>query len=93
MAVKSRMRWVGIVAVMGRNRNLCTVLVGKPEGKRSLGRLRCRWEDIIQMNLKQIGWEGMECVYLAQDRDKWQAVVSMVMNLWVVLDVGNFLTT
>lgn len=45
------------------------------------------------MNLKQIGWEGMECVYLAQDRDKWQAVVSMVMNLWVVLDVGNFLTT
>lgn len=81
------------MAVMGRNRNLCTVLVGKPEGKRSLGRLRCRWEDIIQMNLKQIGWEGMECVYLAQDRDKWQAVVSMVMNLWVVLDVGNFLTT
>jgi len=59
------------------------VLVGKPEAKRSLGRPRRRWEDNIKMNLQVVGCEGMEWIELAQDRDRWQAPVSAVMNLLV----------
>jgi len=57
--------------------------VGKPEAKRSLGRPRRRWEDNIKMNLQVVGCEGMEWIELAQDRDRWQAPVSAVMNLLV----------
>jgi hypothetical protein len=64
-------------------RNVYTILVGKPEGKTPLGRSRRRWEDNIKMDLKAIGWEGVEWIHLAQDRDKWRALVSTVMNLRV----------
>jgi hypothetical protein len=57
--------------------------VGKPGGKRPLGRPRRRWEDNIKMNLREIGWGGMEWIYLAQDMDQWRALVNTVMNLRV----------
>jgi hypothetical protein len=59
-------------------------LVGKPEGKRQRGRPRHRWEDIIRMDLRQIGWDGMDWNDLARDRDQWRALVNMVMNLQVL---------
>jgi hypothetical protein len=55
--------------------------MGKPEAKRPLGRPRCRWEDGIKMDLRQIGWGSVEWIQLAQDRDWWRALVNMVMNL------------
>ena len=58
-------------------------LVGKPEGKRPLGRPRCRWEDNIKMDLQEVGCGGMDWIELAQDWDRWQALVSTVMNLRV----------
>jgi hypothetical protein len=83
--IKSRrMRWAGHVACMGEGRNVYRVLVGKPEGKRSLGRPRRRWEDGIKMALGEIGWGGVEWIYLAQDRDRWRALVNAVMNLRVL---------
>jgi hypothetical protein len=57
--------------------------VGKPEGKRPLGRLRRRWEDNIRMDLREIGWGGMDWIDVAKDRDQWRAVVNTVMNLRV----------
>jgi hypothetical protein len=74
--VKSRrMRWAGHVARMGEDRKLYKVFVGKPEGKRPLGRPRRRWEDVLG---------GVDWIRLAQDRDRWRAVVSAVMNLRVL---------
>jgi hypothetical protein len=72
------------VARMGEGRNVYRVLVGKSEGKRPLGRPRCRWEDGIKMDLRDIGWGGVEWIQLAQDRDRWRAVVNAVMNLRVL---------
>jgi hypothetical protein len=57
--------------------------VGKPEGKRPLGRPRRRWEDNIRMDVREIGWGGMDCIDLAQDRDQWRALVNTVMKLRV----------
>jgi hypothetical protein len=83
--IKSRrMRWAGHVARMGEGRNVYRVLVGKPEKKRPLGRPRHRWEDGIKMDPREIGWGGVECIHLAQDRDRWRAVVNAVMNLRVL---------
>jgi hypothetical protein len=59
-----------------------TILVGRPEGRRPLGRPRCRWEDNIKMDLQEVGW-GMDWIELAQDRDRWWALVNAVMNLRV----------
>jgi hypothetical protein len=59
------------------------VLVGKPEGKRPLGRPRCRWEDNIKMDLQEVGCRGMGWIELAQDRDRWRVIVSAVMNFRV----------
>jgi hypothetical protein len=59
------------------------VLVGRPEGKRPLGRPRHRWEENIKMDLQQVGCGGKDWIGLAQDRDRWQALVTVVMNLWV----------
>ena len=82
--VKSRrMRWAGHVARMGQGRGVHRVLVGKPEGKRTLGRPRCRWEGNIKMDLQEVEWGCEEWMELAQDRDRWRALVSTVMNLGV----------
>jgi hypothetical protein len=59
------------------------LLVGKPEGKKPLGRPRRRWVDRIKIDLKEIGWDGMDWVELAQDRDQWRALVNTMMNLRV----------
>jgi hypothetical protein len=83
--IKSRkMRWAGHVARMGEGRNAYRVLVGKPEGKQPLGRPKRRWEDVIKMDLREIGWGGVEWIHLAQDRDRWRDVVYAVMNLRVL---------
>jgi hypothetical protein len=77
------MRWAVNVARMGEDRKVYKVLVGKPEGKRPLGRPRRRWEDGIRMDLREIGLGCVDWIRLAQDRDRWRAVVSAVMNLRV----------
>jgi hypothetical protein len=69
---------------MGEGRNVYRVLVGKPEGRRPLGRPRRRWEDGIRMDLEETGWGGVEWIHLAQDRDHWRALVNAVMNLRVL---------
>jgi hypothetical protein len=69
---------------MGEERKVFKVLVGKPEGKRLLGRPRRRWEDGIRMDLREIGLGDVDWILLAQDRDRWRAVVSAVMNLRVL---------
>jgi hypothetical protein len=80
--IKSRrMRWAGHVARIKENGHAYTILVGKPEGKRPLGRPTRRWEDNIRMDLREIGWGGMHWIY--QDRDQWRALVNTVMNLRV----------
>jgi hypothetical protein len=61
--------------------NACRLLVGKPEGKKPLGRPRCRWADNIKMDLREIGWGGMDWIDLTDDRDHWRAFVNAVMNL------------
>jgi hypothetical protein len=63
--------------------NACRILVGNPEGKRPLGRPRGRWVDNVKMDLREIEWDGMDWIYLAQDRDQWRALVNAVMNLRV----------
>jgi hypothetical protein len=69
---------------MGEERKVYKVLVGKPEGKIPLGRPRCRWEDGIIMDLREIGLGGVDWIRLAQDRGRWRDVVSAVMNLRVL---------
>ena len=82
--VKSRrMRWAGHVACMGEGRGVHRVLVEKPEGKRPLGRPRCRWEDNIKMDLQEVGGSCEDWLELAQDRDRWRTLVSTVMNFRV----------
>jgi hypothetical protein len=83
--VKSRrMRWAGHVARMGEERKVYKVLLGMPEGKRPLGIPRRRWEDGIRMDLLETGLGGVDWIRLSQDRDRWRAVVSAVMNLRVL---------
>jgi hypothetical protein len=67
---------------MGEGRGAYRVSVGRPEGRRPLGRPRRRWED-IKMDLQEVGWRGMDWVDMAQDRDRWRVLVSAVMNLRV----------
>jgi hypothetical protein len=82
--IKSRrMRWAGHVAWMGEGRGMYRVLVGKPEGKRPLGSPRRSWEDNIKMDLQEVGCGGMDWIELAQNRDRWRALVNVVMNLRV----------
>ena len=78
-----RMRWVGRVALMGESRGLYRVLVGKPEGKKPLGRPRHSWENNIKMDLQEVGCEGMDWLDLAEDRNRWRTLVNGVMNLQV----------
>jgi hypothetical protein len=82
--IKSRkIRWVGHVARMGERSSAQGVLVEKLEGKRPVGRSRCRWEGDIKINRKEREWGCMDWINLAQDRDEWRALVNMVMNLQV----------
>ena len=78
-----RMRWAGHVARMGEERGVYRVLVGKPEGRRPMGRHRRGWVDIIRMDLQEVGCGYMDWIGLAQDRDRWRTLVSAVMNLGV----------
>jgi hypothetical protein len=83
--IKSRrMRWVGHVAHMGEERNVYSVLMGKPERNKPLERPRHRWEDGIRMDLREIGWGSVDWIQLALDRDQWRALVNTVMNLRVL---------
>jgi hypothetical protein len=68
---------------MGAKRNVYMILVGKPEGKRPLGRPRRRWVDNIKMDVREIRWDGMDWIELVQDRDQWRALVNTVLNLRV----------
>jgi hypothetical protein len=82
--IKSRrMRWVGHVARMGEGRGVHRVLVGRPEGKRPLGRPRRRWEDNIKLDVWETGIDGANWIQLAQNRVQWQAFANTVMNLHV----------
>jgi hypothetical protein len=83
MIKSRRVRWVGRVARIGKRRNAYRILVGKPEGKRPLGRPKRRWEDSIKIDLREIGLGcGMYWIDLAQDRDQWRAL-NTVTNLRV----------
>jgi hypothetical protein len=80
--IKSRRtRWAGHVARIGKKRNAYMILVGKPEGKRSLGKPRRRWVDNIKMDLREIGCDGVDWIDMAQDREQWKALVNTVLNL------------
>jgi hypothetical protein len=68
---------------MGEKRNAYKLLVGKPEGKRPLGRPRRRWVDNIRMDLGEVGWSDVDCIGLTQDRDRWRALVNSVLNFRV----------
>ena len=82
--IKSRrMRWAGHVARMGEERRVYRVLMGKPEGRRLMGRPRRRWVDNIRMYVQEMGCGYMDWIGLAQDRDRWRTLVSSVMNLRV----------
>jgi hypothetical protein len=78
-----RMRWAGHVARMGEMRGAYNILVGRLEGRRPLERPRRRWEDNIKMDLREIGFGAVDWIHLAQDRDRWRALVNTVMNLRV----------
>jgi hypothetical protein len=68
---------------MGEGRAAYKILVGRPEGRRPLRRPRHRWEKNIKMDLQEVGWDCMAWIDMAQDRDRWRALVNAVMNLWV----------
>jgi hypothetical protein len=72
----------------GEKRATYRFLVGKPELKRPFGRPRCRWEDNVKMDLKEVGWSGMDWIHVAQGRDQWQAVMNTIMN-----PAGKFLSS
>ena len=83
----------GTRSIMGEGRGMYGVLVGKPGEKRPLGRPRHRWENNIRMDLQEVGCRGKDWIKLAQDRDRWWALVNALMNLRVPSNAGNFLTS
>jgi hypothetical protein len=83
MIKSRRMRWAGHVARVGEWRGAYRILVGRPEGMRPLGRLRRRCEDNFKMDLQEVGWGDMDWIDMAQDRDRWRALVNALMNLRV----------
>jgi hypothetical protein len=83
MIKSRRMRWAGHVARMGQKRTAYRILVGKPEGKRPLGRLRRRRVDNIKIDLREMEWDGIDRIDLAQDRNQWRTFVNTMKNLRV----------
>jgi hypothetical protein len=81
MIKSRRMRWAGHVARMGQRRGLHRVLMEKHKGKKTHGRSRHKWDDNIKMDLQEVGCEGMDWIELAQDRNRWWALVNAVINL------------
>jgi hypothetical protein len=77
------MRWAGHVTRIGEKRNAYRLLVGKPDGKRPLGRLRCRYVDNIMMDLGEVGWSDVDWSGLAKDRNGWRALVNSILKLRV----------
>jgi len=77
----TRIKWAGHVALVGKKRNTYKILVGKPDGKKQLGRLRRRFGDNIKMKLKEIGYEGVDWICLIRGKDKLRALVSTVLNM------------
>jgi hypothetical protein len=84
------MRWAGTCSTNGGKRNAYRILVGKPEGKRPLGRSRRRWVDNIKIDLRETGWKAVDWIDMAQGRDEWRALGNIVLNLpvpsWEVLE-------
>ena len=78
-----RLGWAGHIARTEQSRNAYRVLVGKPEGKRPLGRPKHRWEDNIKMDLRKVGCDSGDCISLSEDRDQWRTYIRAVMNLRV----------
>jgi hypothetical protein len=70
-------------STIDEKRNACRILVGMPKGKRPLGRPRRRWVDNVRIDLRETGWDGMDWIDLAQDRDQWMALMNTIMNLRV----------
>jgi hypothetical protein len=93
MIKSRRVKWTVYVARMGSKRNAYSILVGKPEAKRSLGSPRRMWEDNIKMDIKGIEWGGIDWIDLAQDRDQWRALVNTETNLRVPQSVGTLLSS
>ena len=90
--IKSRrMRWAGHVACMGEGRGMYRLLVGRPGGKRPMGRPRHRWEDNIKVDLQEVGCGSMDWISVAQDRDTWRALVNAVMNPSGSIKCGEFI--
>jgi hypothetical protein len=82
MIKSRRIKWAGHMGHMRDRRDVYKVFVRRPDGKRPLGRTRCRW-DSIKTDRQEVGWRGMDWIYLASNSDRWQALVNAVMNLWV----------
>ena len=93
MIKSRRMTWSGHVTRMWERRGVYRVLVEKPEGYRPLGRPRRKWEDNIKMDLQEVGCGDIDWIKLAQDRDRWRALVNAVMNLRVTYSAENILTS
>jgi hypothetical protein len=85
-----RMRWAGHVARVGEKRNPFSILVGKPEAQKPLGRPRRRWLENIKIDLKEIEWDSMDWINLAHDGDQWRALVNTVMTFWFHVMLGSF---
>jgi hypothetical protein len=83
MIKSRRMKWAGHLVRIGETRNACRILVGKPEGNTPLEIPIRKWVDNIKIDLREIEWDGVDWIDLAQDRDQWRALVNMVMNLGV----------
>jgi hypothetical protein len=83
MIKSRRIRWTGYGARIGAKRNSYRILVGKPEGKKPLGRPRSKWMDSVKMDFRETGWGGMDWIDLAQDMDQWKAIVQTVMSFRV----------